>query len=433
MTSPLHGENRRFEFGRAHGLFFPSDSKIEAEAENDDDSELHNYKGMLCNFSVTDINESLARIMTDRYIDEEDNERIEQLWEELVPEEGDEVEWNEKDDPYMLKEEARLRKAAKRQRAEEAEEQTKDEQAERNLSFSKDELDQYVAFRTKGIAPKSRDWIFRSAKALWTTTRGEISYETVNALRDSVLEKYDSPDSHSKVLSFAKSFLKFLATTKPEPRYQTFVPYLELPKTVKERRRVTPRIVTKDDICNILQYIERAEREGKISPERSAQYSAIVLFGAYTGQRTESTIERLTVGQFREDMAVDKPVLQVDWSEDKIGMSHYVPLHPRVVEALEPLLSGRNDDELIFTHSSFKQWIKRQKIPMSRCKGHFQLGDLRKFAEQHGDVIQWDQSNRAYILTHDVSGVSWRHYRNPLPENVYEIYMRYWRGVDLTT
>ncbi len=22
MTSPLHGENRRFEFGRAHGLFF---------------------------------------------------------------------------------------------------------------------------------------------------------------------------------------------------------------------------------------------------------------------------------------------------------------------------------------------------------------------------------------------------------------------------
>jgi integrase len=196
---------------------------------------------------------------------------------------------------------------------------------------------------------------------------------------------------------------------------------------------VTSRVATKEDINNVFQHIVKSERDGEISPERSAQYSAFVLFGAYTGQRSEATIAKLTVGQFREAMAADKPVLQVDSSQDKVRMSHYVPLHPRVVEALKPLLAGRKDDELMFTHSSFLQWIKRQRIPMSRFRGHFQLGDLRKFAEQHGDVIQWDQSNRAYILTHDVSGVSWRHYRNPLPENVYEIYMRYWRDVDLTT
>ena len=433
MTSPLHGENQEFESLRAHRLFFQSGARIKLGTEDSEFEELHNSGEKLCNFCVADNNESLARSMTDRYIDEEGNERIEQLWEELVPEEGDEVEWNEKDDPYMLKAEARLRKAVKRQREEEAEEQTKDEQAERNLSFTKEELDQYVTFRTKGIAPKSRDWIFRSSKALWAVTHGEISHDTVNALRDSVLEKYEAPDSHSKVLSFAKAFFKFLATTKAEPRYLTFAPYLELPKTVKERKSVTSRIVVKEDICSILQYIARAERERKISPERSAQYSAFILFGAYTGQRSEATVARLTVGQFREAMAADKPVLLVDSSQDKVRMSHYVPLAPRVVEALKPLLVGRNDDELMFTHSSLKQWIKRQKIPMSRFRGYFQLADLRKFAEQHGDVIQWDQSNRAYILTHDVSGVSWGHYRNPLPENVYEIYMRYWRDVDLTT
>ncbi|MGD0172164.1 MAG: hypothetical protein ABSB81_08595 [Halobacteriota archaeon] len=60
------------------------------------------------------------------------------------------------------------------------------------------------------------------------------------------------------------------------------------------------------------------------------------------------------------------------------------------------------------------------------------LSDLRKFTEQHGDVIGWDSSNRAHILTHGVSGVSWSHYRNPLPENVYDIYMNYWENVDLT-
>jgi hypothetical protein len=85
----------------------------------------------------------------------------------------------------------------------------------------------------------------------------------------------------------------------------------------------------------------------------------------------------------------------------------------------------------MFSHGSFWMWVKRQQIPMSHFKGHFVLGDLRKFAEQHGDVIQWDQSNRAYIMTHGVSGIDWKHYKHPLPEHVYDIYMQYWRGLDL--
>jgi hypothetical protein len=301
----------------------------------------------------------------------------------------------------------------------------------REFRFTREDLDDYVAYRSARLAPKSKDWLNRASKVLWNCTEGEISRTTVTTLREVTLEKYKSADSHSKVLSFASAFLKHLATTRGEPRYQAFAPYLELPKTVKERKSVTSRIVTTDDISNVLQHIAKAEREGQISPERSAQYSALVLFGAYTGQRSEATIAKLTVGQFRTGLAADKPVLQVESSQDKVRMSHYAPLHPSVVEALKPLQVGRNDDDLMFTHSSFLQWMKRQKIPMSRFKGHFQLGDLRKFAEQHGDVIQWDQSNRAYILTHGVSGVDWAHYKHPLPEDVYRIYMKAWHKVDL--
>ncbi|MGZ4847253.1 MAG: hypothetical protein ACXV7G_11215 [Halobacteriota archaeon] len=58
--------------------------------------------------------------------------------------------------------------------------------------------------------------------------------------------------------------------------------------------------------------------------------------------------------------------------------------------------------------------------------------DLRKFAEQYGDIIGWEQSNRAYILTHGVSGVDWAHYKHPLPENVFDSYMKSWKDVDLT-
>jgi hypothetical protein len=66
---------------------------------------------------------------------------------------------------------------------------------------------------------------------------------------------------------------------------------------------------------------------------------------------------------------------------------------------------------------------------MSRFHGHFVLGDLRKFVEQHGDAIGWDQSNRAYIMTHGVSGIDWKHYKQPLPEHVYDVYLQYSQSV----
>jgi len=51
---------------------------------------------------------------------------------------------------------------------------------------------------------------------------------------------------------------------------------------------------------------------------------------------------------------------------------------------------------------------EKEKIPLVHS-GHFVCGDLRKYAERLGNVIQWGQSNRAHILTHGVSamGLSW--------------------------
>jgi hypothetical protein len=47
-----------------------------------------------------------------------------------------------------------------------------------------------------------------------------------------------------------------------------------------------------------------------------------------------------------------------------------------------------------------------------------------------GDILQWDQSNKNYILTHGVSGVDWRFYKHPLLEHVYNVYMQYWKNVE---
>jgi hypothetical protein len=75
--------------------------------------------------------------------------------------------------------------------------------------------------------------------------------------------------------------------------------------------------------------------------------------------------------------------------------------------------------------------VEESEDPLLRCDAHFVPGDLRKFCEQLGDILQWDQSNENYILTHGVSGVDWRFYKQPLPEHVYNIYMKSWADVDL--
>jgi hypothetical protein len=297
------------------------------------------------------------------------------------------------------------------------------------IHFFQSELTNFVAGRKVGLAKKSTDWIDRASMLLWESTKGEVSSRTLTALREHVLAKYKSADSHSKVLNFAVSFLKFLAKTKMEPRYASFEAYLEMPKAVKERKSITSRIVTKNDIENVLRHIKQAEKNGTLNAHRSAQYSAFVIFGAFTGQRSMATMANLTVGQFREALRSEKPVLHVESSQDKIRMEHYVPLHPHVVSAIEAILGDRKDEDRMFGYNSFQMWMKRHPVPMSRFKGHFELGDLRKFAEQYGDVIEWEQSNRKYVLTHGVSGVDWSHYKNPLPESVYDIYVKYWGDV----
>src|SRR5208337_2123569 len=113
-------------------------------------------------------------------------------------------------------------------------------------------------------------------------------------------------------------------------------------------------------------------------------------------------------------------------------MQHCCPLHPQVVEAVAPLVRERHDDERMFKQLSFERWLKLQKVPLLHSNHHFVPRDLRKFCEQMGDILQWDQSNKNYILTHGVSGVDWRFYKHPLPEHVYDVYMKYWKNVDLT-
>jgi len=300
------------------------------------------------------------------------------------------------------------------------------------LLFTKNELCNYVDSRIIGLADTSRDWIVRAARTLRMNTRGEISQEMMGRLRVTTLAQYSSDWSRAKTFSFAKAFLKYLTKMRLDTRYGAFELFLEMPKLVKKRMAITSRIITHGDVENVLKHIKRAELEGRISSDRALEYTAFILFSAYTGQRSMATTATLTVAQFRDALFSEKPVLHVNASQDKIRYEHYVPLHPAVIDAITPLLRRRSNEK-IFAYNAVIQWFKREKIPLTRISSHFALGDLRKFAEQYGDVIGWDQSNRAYIMTHGVSGIDWKHYKHPLPENVYDVYMKCWAEVSFDT
>jgi hypothetical protein len=271
----------------------------------------------------------------------------------------------------------------------------------------------------------------KSARLLWNATNGFISVPTLQNLRNHVIEKYRDTDAKRKVLQFARAFLSYMSKISFEQRYTAFDLFLQLPRAVKEQKRVTDRIVTKEDVENVLTVISEAYVQKEIDTCHYLNYKAIVLFGAFTGQRPLATIARLTVGQFRDAIALDKPIVNVLPSQDKIRMQHYCPLHPQVLGAILPILEDRRDDERVFKQLSFQQWLRHNDVRLRYRGARVVNGDLRKFCEQMGDVLQWDQSNKNYIMTHGVSGIDWKHYKHPLPEHVYNIYMRYWRDVDL--
>jgi hypothetical protein len=143
-------------------------------------------------------------------------------------------------------------------------------------------------------------------------------------------------------------------------------------------------------------------------------------------------IARLTVGQFKKALKLEKLVVAILPEQDKVRMQHYTPLHPQVVEAVLPVTEGRGDYKLVFDQLSFQQWLRHNEVRLLHSSARIANGDLRKFCEQQGDILQWDQSNKNYILRFGVSGVDWRFCKQPLPASVYDIYMKYWGNVDLT-
>ncbi len=179
------------------------------------------------------------------------------------------------------------------------------------LEFSQNELATYAEFRKLGLTKISQHWINKPAEILWNITSGTISQVTLESLRNYVLNKDTCNYAKRKVFNFTKAFLKYLTKTHLDVRYRAFELFLERPKVSKERKNIASRIVTKEDIQHILSVIMRGDEEGEIDYDLACNFTALVLFGAYSGQRPDATIKKFTVKQFREALSTAKPVIEI--------------------------------------------------------------------------------------------------------------------------
>lgn len=292
------------------------------------------------------------------------------------------------------------------------------------LFYSSDELDQYADFRALGLAKKSQYWIYRSKNHFWNSTEGEITARHLVNLRQEVYSKYKSRDSWSKYLNFGSGFLKHLATTQNDHRFHRFISYMALPKSRREIKLLTPRIIVDQDIRRVLNEIEGSN----LPPTKKAYYKALILFLAYSGQRV-MTASQLTVEQFSVALNSNPPVLTVEAAQDKIRMAHYVPLHPKIIPLLDSLVENRSNALPMFDYTGLMLWLRKKQIPLDRTDGVLQLKDLRKFFEQKSDEIGFIDANKNFIMSHGVSSINWQSYKQFLPENVHRKYIEVWGDV----
>jgi len=84
---------------------------------------------------------------------------------------------------------------------------------------------------------------------------------------------------------------------------------------------------------------------------------------------------------------------------------HDESLEPQVVEAIVPVLEDQHAGEGGLSKCRFRSGARTLisghcNIRLLQSGARIVNGDLRKFCEQMGDILEWDQVNKSNILTH---------------------------------
>ena len=293
--------------------------------------------------------------------------------------------------------------------------------------FTDFDIEQFLILRKRGVSKHTIVTLNSVTRMIKKNLNGVINQTTLAIHADDILATYKSASSIHKYFMYTRNFLKYLYKIRMDTNLLAFLAIFEKPKVRRERKLMTTRIITIEDIKEL---ISRLERDENLTDYRKLQFKTLFLFLAYSGQR-QITAYRTTAGQFREALTNNPPVLTIKAEHDKNKMAHYAPLHPEVIPYIERLVRGKDDDEIIFNIDRLEFWLANSKIPLIHTNGKWEIKDLRKFFEQKSDEIGFTDANKNFIMSHGVSSINWTSYKQFLPENVYVTYMKCWRDISL--
>jgi hypothetical protein len=94
--------------------------------------------------------------------------------------------------------------------------------------------------------------VFRSISLSLAFTNPRLSVTSIRKMRAFLVSKYDDYYAQSKVLDFAKGFLKYQAKLTLDPRYRAFDKYFGYAQGSENQKKMTSRVVTKEDIEHVL-------------------------------------------------------------------------------------------------------------------------------------------------------------------------------------
>lgn len=123
-----------------------------------------------------------------------------------------------------------------------------------------------------------------------------------------------------------KNLLEWLFKKTGNPEFREMKEILEPPR--KSSKKINPILIREPDIHNLIKAVWNTDT----TLQFKLKHIAGILFAAYTGQRPQATIGKLTLEEFREAIQRSAPSCGFQRRRIRRGSPTGSPLHPVVVD-----------------------------------------------------------------------------------------------------
>ncbi|WP_048092213.1 hypothetical protein [Geoglobus acetivorans] len=285
---------------------------------------------------------------------------------------------------------------------------------------------------------RSKIWIEKTLKKLLEHTGGKITRESLLRFQSWYMRNFGY-ESQKKFYDNTRAFLEYLYKETGDLTFRELKEVLDRPQ--RQSKKLNKIIIRPVDVENVIKGIYNTPKSPYDPPWKYAYFRikhiANTLFLAYTGQRPQSTTDRLTFEDFEKALKRNPPMLWIPEEKDKESFPHWVPLHPVVVEWIKPVIEFRHlinakDSVPVFPYNSLRIVLIDLDIKAHHTGMRIQPSHFRKFFEQMcNNVLMVHPGLRDYIMAHNTGSLDVQSYDGKLPSEIYRQYMEKWGKVNL--